>query len=276
MSVDTGRPLSGHGSRLRRGPRVQSGPVLYRARRAGLHGRPYTMHKLRTMHHREVRVGSRITATTDSGVFTAGRVLRRTKLDELPQLWDVLRGKMSVVGPRPEGGRAPDPGRGQLHRWPPGPDGAHYDRRRRDVKGERHGDRCGRDRDRRRRRCRGRRGPGPVRTGHARRRARPSGGIGSPRTDAQRYRHPHVRRGGELAGEPVTLARMRKAAQRRVLPHLYSIGDRVECPICGWTGGRFLPSNRRPNRSCPPATHSSVIACSTCSCSAGPGSSPAG
>jgi lipopolysaccharide/colanic/teichoic acid biosynthesis glycosyltransferase len=75
------------------------GPVLHRARRAGLHGREFTLLKFRTMHQEE---GSAITAAHDERVFPFGRWLRRTKIDELPQLVNVLRGEMAIVGPRPE------------------------------------------------------------------------------------------------------------------------------------------------------------------------------
>jgi lipopolysaccharide/colanic/teichoic acid biosynthesis glycosyltransferase len=77
------------------------GPVVYRARRVGLHGREFTMLKFRTM-----RVGSdvdgAITTARDRRVTLIGAVLRRTKVDELPQLLNVLRGEMAIVGPRPE------------------------------------------------------------------------------------------------------------------------------------------------------------------------------
>ncbi len=83
------------------------GPVLYRATRVGRGNRPFTMFKLRTMHvHRSQGSGkiadSAITAKNDPRVFRVGAVLRSTKLDELPQLFNVLRGEMSLVGPRPE------------------------------------------------------------------------------------------------------------------------------------------------------------------------------
>ncbi|HEY6156406.1 MAG TPA: sugar transferase [Gemmatimonadales bacterium] len=78
------------------------GPVLYRARRVGRTGTCFTMYKLRTMHQRQPRQASRITGQDDPRVFPLGALLRRTKLDELPQLFNVLRGDMSIVGPRPE------------------------------------------------------------------------------------------------------------------------------------------------------------------------------
>jgi lipopolysaccharide/colanic/teichoic acid biosynthesis glycosyltransferase len=78
------------------------GPIFYHARRAGLNGETFVMHKLRTMHHAPRATGSPITAVADPRVFPVGSFLRKTKIDELPQLYDVLRGKMSLVGPRPE------------------------------------------------------------------------------------------------------------------------------------------------------------------------------
>jgi lipopolysaccharide/colanic/teichoic acid biosynthesis glycosyltransferase len=78
------------------------GPVLYRARRVGKDGTPFTMYKLRTMHRGPGLSGSRITGHADPRVFRWGRWLRRAKLDELPQLVNVLWGDMAIVGPRPE------------------------------------------------------------------------------------------------------------------------------------------------------------------------------
>lgn len=78
------------------------GPVLYRARRAGRGGVPFLMYKLRTMHVDQGKHRSAITGASDPRVFPFGALLRRAKVDELPQLFNVLRGEMSVIGPRPE------------------------------------------------------------------------------------------------------------------------------------------------------------------------------
>jgi lipopolysaccharide/colanic/teichoic acid biosynthesis glycosyltransferase len=78
------------------------GPAFYRSKRAGLHGRPFDMFKLRTMRHGAATPDRKITAAADDRITSVGRLLRKFKIDELPQFWNVLRGDMSVVGPRPE------------------------------------------------------------------------------------------------------------------------------------------------------------------------------
>jgi lipopolysaccharide/colanic/teichoic acid biosynthesis glycosyltransferase len=78
------------------------GPVLFAQERIGRRFRPFRILKLRTMRADAERLGPPITVGDDRRVTRAGRVLRALKLDELPQFLNVLRGEMSVVGPRPE------------------------------------------------------------------------------------------------------------------------------------------------------------------------------
>lgn len=74
-------------------------PVVFRQERAGLHGRPFTVYKLRTMRNATGPDGQ---ALPDAERLTrVGRVLRKLSIDELPQLWNVMNGEMSLVGPRP-------------------------------------------------------------------------------------------------------------------------------------------------------------------------------
>jgi lipopolysaccharide/colanic/teichoic acid biosynthesis glycosyltransferase len=78
------------------------GPVLYRQRRVGLHGEEFELLKLRTMVEGSDPVGiGTAVGRDDPRVTRAGRVLRRTSLDEIPNLVNVLRGEMAIVGPRP-------------------------------------------------------------------------------------------------------------------------------------------------------------------------------
>jgi lipopolysaccharide/colanic/teichoic acid biosynthesis glycosyltransferase len=79
-----------------------AGPVFYRQQRVGWQGVPFRIHKFRTMAHDALDAGPQITVGADERITRVGAVLRRHKLDELPQLIDVLQGTMSLVGPRPE------------------------------------------------------------------------------------------------------------------------------------------------------------------------------
>jgi lipopolysaccharide/colanic/teichoic acid biosynthesis glycosyltransferase len=79
------------------------GPAIYSQRRVGQGGRPFTIYKIRTMiHESEAATGPRWSTLDDPRITMVGRFLRRSHLDELPQLWNILCGEMSLVGPRPE------------------------------------------------------------------------------------------------------------------------------------------------------------------------------
>ena len=78
------------------------GPVLFRQERVGRHGVPFRIHKFRTMVQGAEARGPQITAGDDARITRAGAWLRRRRVDELPQLIDVLQGTMSLVGPRPD------------------------------------------------------------------------------------------------------------------------------------------------------------------------------
>jgi sugar transferase (PEP-CTERM system associated) len=82
---------------------TSSGLVFYHQERVGLNGRPFVVHKFRTMHEdAEATTGPVWSNTNDPRITRVGTFLRRTRLDELPQLWNILKGEMSFVGPRPE------------------------------------------------------------------------------------------------------------------------------------------------------------------------------
>ncbi|HKV86512.1 MAG TPA: sugar transferase [Candidatus Dormibacteraeota bacterium] len=78
------------------------GPVFFKGRRVGREGRVFSIHKLRTMGVGAHREGPAVTSSDDPRVTRVGHILRKTKVDELPQLFNILKGEMSFVGPRPE------------------------------------------------------------------------------------------------------------------------------------------------------------------------------
>jgi lipopolysaccharide/colanic/teichoic acid biosynthesis glycosyltransferase len=82
---------------------LESGlPVLFRQTRLGLHGRAFGMYKFRSMVKNAASIGPYFTSTNDPRITRVGRFIRRTSIDELPQLINVLTGDMSLVGPRPD------------------------------------------------------------------------------------------------------------------------------------------------------------------------------
>lgn len=82
---------------------TSNGPVLYHQQRVGLHGRVFTVHKFRSMvTGAEAKTGAVWAQKDDERVTPIGSFIRRSRIDELPQLWNILRGDMSLVGPRPE------------------------------------------------------------------------------------------------------------------------------------------------------------------------------
>ena len=78
------------------------GPVFFRGRRIGRNGSEFRLLKFRSMRVGADKAGSGITKHGDERITAVGKILRRTKLDELPQLWNVVLGQMNLVGPRPE------------------------------------------------------------------------------------------------------------------------------------------------------------------------------
>ncbi len=78
------------------------GPVFYAQERVGYHGRPFRMHKFRSMYVDAEQSGPALSKDDDPRITPFGRFMRKVRLDEIPQFWNVLRGTMSIVGPRPE------------------------------------------------------------------------------------------------------------------------------------------------------------------------------
>jgi sugar transferase (PEP-CTERM system associated) len=78
------------------------GPIFFRQVRVGLRGKPFEVIKFRTMCHDAEKNGAQWAKKNDSRVTRVGRLMRKTRLDEIPQLWNVLKGDMGFVGPRPE------------------------------------------------------------------------------------------------------------------------------------------------------------------------------
>jgi lipopolysaccharide/colanic/teichoic acid biosynthesis glycosyltransferase len=76
------------------------GPIVFKQKRIGKNGRAFTMFKLRTMQVQNS--GPQMTAKNDNRITPIGKILRKTKMDEVPELWNIVRGDMSFVGPRPE------------------------------------------------------------------------------------------------------------------------------------------------------------------------------
>lgn len=78
------------------------GPAFYKQERMGKNARKFYIYKFRSMHIDAERLGPQLSSVVDSRITKWGRVIRKTRLDELPQFWNVLKGDMAIVGPRPE------------------------------------------------------------------------------------------------------------------------------------------------------------------------------
>ena len=82
--------------------RDSPGPIIYKQERIGLHGRPFLIYKFRTMYVGSEEQGPMLSREDDKRITPFGSIMRKYRLDELPQFWNVLKGDMSLVGPRPE------------------------------------------------------------------------------------------------------------------------------------------------------------------------------
>lgn len=78
------------------------GPVLFKHERTGYNGQKFLMYKFRGMVHNALEIGPELTQVGDPRITKVGKILRRTSIDEIPQVINVLKGEMSIVGPRPE------------------------------------------------------------------------------------------------------------------------------------------------------------------------------
>ncbi|MFA6924970.1 MAG: sugar transferase [Bacteroidales bacterium] len=81
---------------------ASKGPAFYSHERIGLHGRPFMMHKFRSMYKDAEKEGPQLSSRNDARITPFGKFLRKVRLDEIPQFYNVLKGEMSLVGPRPE------------------------------------------------------------------------------------------------------------------------------------------------------------------------------
>jgi len=81
---------------------VSRGPVFFSQNRVGMHGEPFTIYKFRTMTTEAEKEGAQWATHNDSRIIPLGNFFRKTRIDELPQCWNIIRGEMSIVGPRPE------------------------------------------------------------------------------------------------------------------------------------------------------------------------------
>jgi exopolysaccharide biosynthesis polyprenyl glycosylphosphotransferase len=81
---------------------TSKGPVIYSQERIGYKGKPFTMYKFRSMYMNAETEGPALSSDNDSRITSWGKAMRKWRLDELPQLWNIIRGEMSLVGPRPE------------------------------------------------------------------------------------------------------------------------------------------------------------------------------
>ncbi|MEX2593386.1 MAG: sugar transferase [Anditalea sp.] len=81
---------------------TSKGPIFYKQQRIGINEKPFNIYKFRSMYEDAEKCGPQLSKDNDPRITKWGEIMRKTRLDELPQFWNVLRGDMSVVGPRPE------------------------------------------------------------------------------------------------------------------------------------------------------------------------------